>query len=69
MIMASCKLCAWREKAQGVYKSLHASREHLRVQHPAEFEAMHKEEVAIRDAQHVLCEKFGLAVRPLGMNL
>jgi len=69
VIQASCHICGWTEKAAGVYKSHYASRQHLKNQHPTEFEIMHKEEVAIRHLQSELNQKYGLAVRPLGMNL
>lgn len=68
-LKACCKICGWEQKATGVYESHYASRRHMKEQHPTEFEVMNKEEHAIRDLQSQLNQKFGLAVRPLGMNI
>lgn len=69
MILCRCSVCSWELKLKGVFKAHHEMRTHMKNEHPSEFTAMLTQEMEIREQHSALMKQYGLAVRPLNMNL
>lgn len=73
MTTTECPLCKAKIKARGFYEAHAKAREHMFMAHPNEMAELQQAEIAARrqynNAMEPLYQKYGLAVRPLNMNL
>jgi hypothetical protein len=65
----TCPFCKFEAKFVGKFTAHYALREHVQNAHPDLYKDMVQKEASIRAEHQKLVKTFGLAVRPLSMNL